>query len=82
MKTTHQMAGELLALPDVPLVIEMWCRMSDHEMVAEMTEYDSEGTAIIWQKPNPKPVWDTENHEGLLPGDKRDCLGNKHETPV
>jgi len=51
-KTTHQMACELLALPDVPLVIETWCTEDDKEMVAEMTGYDPEGTAIIWQKPN------------------------------
>ena len=46
-KTTHQMAAELLALPDVPLEIEMWCRMDGYEQVAKMTEYDPDGTAII-----------------------------------
>jgi hypothetical protein len=51
MKTTHELARELLTLPDVPLVIEMWCRMDGHEMAAEMTEYDPAGTAIIWQRP-------------------------------
>jgi len=52
MKTTHQMARELLSLPDVRLVIELWIMQSeDCEMVAEMTEYDPEGTAIILQKP-------------------------------
>ena len=50
-KTTHEMAQELLKLPDVPLHIEMWCSMSGHEMIAEMTDYDPDGTAIIWQKP-------------------------------
>ena len=35
-KTTHQMACELLALPDVPLVIETWCTEDDKEMVAEI----------------------------------------------
>lgn len=50
-KTTHEMARELLALPDVPLVIEAWCGMENHEMSAGMTEYDPTGTAIIWQKP-------------------------------
>ena len=55
MKTTHQMARELLALPDVRLVIEGWCMTWDRpEMVADMTEYDPEGTAIIWQKPKEK----------------------------
>lgn len=54
-KTTHEMANELLALPDVPLVIEMWCEMERHEMTASMTSYDPEGTAIIWQKPDPEP---------------------------
>lgn len=49
--TTHEMAKQLLALPNVRLVIEMWCVESDKQMVAEMTAYDPEGTAIIWQKP-------------------------------
>jgi hypothetical protein len=50
--TTHEMARQLLALPDVPLLIEGWCTVSTvSEIVAEMTEYDPEGTAIIWQKP-------------------------------
>jgi hypothetical protein len=52
-KTTHEMAQSLLALPDVPLVVEAWCQMEHYEMVAEMTEYDPSGTAIIWQKPTP-----------------------------
>jgi hypothetical protein len=57
MKTTHQVARELLALPDVELVIEGWCDMSflGYTMKAEMTAYDRKGTAIIWQKP-PKQV--------------------------
>ncbi len=50
MKTTHQIAMDLLALPDVPLVIEMWCVMDGYETVARMTEYDPEGTAIICQE--------------------------------
>jgi hypothetical protein len=52
MKTTHQIAKELLALPDVLLVVEYWIMQapSTHEMVAEMTDYDPEGTAIIRQK--------------------------------
>jgi hypothetical protein len=55
MKTTHQIAKELLALPDVELVIEYWVMMRpESEMVAEMTEYDPNGTAIIWQKPKHK----------------------------
>jgi len=52
MKTTHQIAAELLALPNVPLVIEGWITdWPGHEMTASMTTYDPEGTAIIWQKP-------------------------------
>lgn len=51
MKTTHQIARELLALPDVRLVVEYWIMLGEeYEMVAEMTEYDTEGTAIIQQK--------------------------------
>lgn len=49
--TTHEMAKQLLDLPDVELVIEMWCIMPNHVPQAEMTEYDPEGTAIIWQAP-------------------------------
>jgi len=52
MKTTHQIARELLALPDVELVIEGWCQMNGHTMAAAMTDYDPEGTAIIWQQPD------------------------------
>lgn len=49
-KTTHEMARELLLLPDVPLVIDGWCEMDGYEMVADMTLYDPDGTAIIWYK--------------------------------
>ena len=61
MKTTHRIARELLALPDVPLHIEGWCRMDNREMVAELTDY-SDQEAILWQKPlHPlyEPVLDT-----------------------
>jgi hypothetical protein len=52
MKTTHEIARELLALPDVPLFIDGWFyHWADREMVAEMTK-NPKGTAIIWQKPN------------------------------
>jgi hypothetical protein len=50
MKTTHDIACELLALPNVPLKVEGWCEMRGHEMVAQMTEYDPEGAAILMQK--------------------------------
>lgn len=49
-KTTHEMAKELLALPDIPLVIEGWCDMPGYAMTAELTDYDNK-VAIIWQKP-------------------------------
>lgn len=48
------MATELLELPDVPLLIELWCQIDGHEAVAEMTKYDPVGTAIIRQKPEMK----------------------------
>jgi hypothetical protein len=51
MKKTHEMARELLFLPDVPLLIETWCRMPNHEPAAVMTEFDPKGTAIIMQQP-------------------------------
>lgn len=47
MKTTHQLAAELMALPDVPVVVEMWTR---DEPFAKMTLYDPEGTAMIVSK--------------------------------
>lgn len=53
MKTTHQVAQELLELPNVELVIEGWCDMQSlgYTMEAAMTGYDPDGTAILWQKP-------------------------------
>lgn len=45
MKTTHQLARELLALPDVPVKVEMWCGWDDPTAV--MSDYDPEGTAFI-----------------------------------
>jgi len=51
MKTTHQIARELLALPDIPLLIEGWYRMDHHEMAASITDYDP-NRAILWQKPD------------------------------
>lgn len=51
--TTHEMARQLLALPDIRLTIEGWCRLNNHQMTAEITGYD-ENTAIIWQKPDPR----------------------------
>lgn len=49
MKTTHDIAKELLALPNVKLVVEGWCKMGGHETTVEMTEYDPDGTAILMQ---------------------------------
>lgn len=45
MKTTHQVARELLALPDVPLKVELWCGWDNPKAV--MSQYDPEGTAFI-----------------------------------
>ena len=55
------MAKALLDLPDVPLVIEGWCKMDNHEMTASITDYD-EDVAIIWQKPDPRLPKRTEFH--------------------
>jgi hypothetical protein len=51
MKTTHQLAEELLKLPDVSVVVEGWCDMEGYEPGAKMTSYDPGGTAIIMQVP-------------------------------
>ncbi len=45
--TTHEMARQLLDLPDVRLTIQGWATMNNHQMTAEITGYD-ENTAIIW----------------------------------
>jgi len=50
MKTTHELARELLELPDVPVKVEYWTADADSEPVALMTEYDPEGTAMICQR--------------------------------
>lgn len=50
MKTTHELARELLSLPNVRVVIEQWCSMDGYEPTALMTEYDLH-TAIIVQRP-------------------------------
>ena len=50
MKITHEVARELLELPDVPLAIEMRCILRGYEITACMTEYDPEGTAILVQR--------------------------------
>jgi hypothetical protein len=42
-------------LPDVELVIEGWCQMEGYTMTAAMTNYDPEGTAILWQKTDSLP---------------------------
>jgi len=47
MKTTHQIAEELLQLPDVQLHIEGWCLLDNQEICAVMSEYDPEGTAFL-----------------------------------
>lgn len=50
MKTTHQIAKELLALPDVKLIVEGWCSRQGYELTAKMTQCDPSGTAILVQK--------------------------------
>ena len=57
MKTTHQIAKELLGLPDVRLCVEMWCLQDYEEIIAKMAEYENEdGTQdafITWQRKQP-----------------------------
>jgi hypothetical protein len=50
MKTTHQIAAELLQLPDVPLRVEGWCQRDGYETAAVMTAYDPENEAILIQR--------------------------------
>lgn len=54
MKTTHELAAELLALPNVPLMIEGWVQMKGYEATAQMLDRgidDHEyGQAIITQQ--------------------------------
>lgn len=49
-KTTHTLALELLALPDVPILIEGWICHAGTEIVAKMTNYDPTGTAILVER--------------------------------
>lgn len=48
--TTHELARELLELPDVRLVVEGWCGGRDSRIYAVMSGFDSEGTAILVQR--------------------------------
>lgn len=47
--TTHELAKQLMELPDVPLEIEGWCRMKGYETRAKLCSYD-ETKAIIVQE--------------------------------
>ncbi len=55
MTTTHKLAWKLLALPDVPVVIELWMNREGFDPEPVMTEYDPTGTAIIIQSDTPSP---------------------------
>lgn len=70
--TTHEMARQLLALPNISLVIEGFCDPGGYVPIARITEYDS-GTAIIVNRPaselpspvvhcQPKYDWYTETY--------------------
>ncbi len=50
MKTTHDIAKELLALPNVPLVIEGWISQSNREIQVVMTDYEPDKEAILIQR--------------------------------
>lgn len=79
MKTTHELGKELLALPNVPVVVEYWCSDNRQEPVPLMTEYDPEGTAMICQgqtnghiaqEPKPRPTrWIRNIKEGHIHAD-------------
>lgn len=49
MKTTHELAKDLLALKDVPVVIEYWVQMEGFDPMVGMSECYDEPTAIIFQ---------------------------------
>lgn len=51
MKTTHQLAAELMELPDVPVLVNGWILIDNFEVTARMSEYDPSGTAFIVQAP-------------------------------
>lgn len=55
MKTTHELARELIALPDKPIKVEGWSDLEDHDVTAKMTRYDPEGTAILVQRKSVEP---------------------------
>ena len=54
MKTTHELARELLALPDVPVLVELWCGW--HNPTAVMSGCDPEGTAFIVNRDEADPL--------------------------
>lgn len=62
-KTTHELAKELLDLPDVSVGVELWCERENYEPVAVMTQYVPDDRAIIVQK------WDGEGPEPGLSSD-------------
>ena len=74
MKATHELAQELLALPNVPLVVEGWCRQPGLVLTAVMAEYDPDGEAILVQATPATapaaPLWrsDYEEQDGKMVG--------------
>lgn len=51
-KTSHQLARELLALPDLPLCIEEWYRTGKCQPTATLYGPDGEKSVFIFKLPN------------------------------
>lgn len=47
--TTHQLAAQLLALPDIPVCIEGWVPMKGYKIKAKITSYDTNQAIIVQQ---------------------------------
>lgn len=47
MKTTHQLAHELLSLPDVEVVLEGSCHGEDYEIGTKLTSYDKNKAIVM-----------------------------------
>jgi hypothetical protein len=59
MKTSHQLAKELLALPDLPISVEMWCRETP---VPKLVDHGEKEIMLCYERsrePNLDVLWKT-----------------------
>lgn len=56
MKTTHELAKELMELPDMEIVVEGWISHRGYEIAAVRSGFDPERVAILVQIPEQKKI--------------------------